>query len=123
MNTYYFCVRVVVAVDVLGFVIVLFQSAVFKHVIFCVCVVVAIRSICFGGCSRLRYRVVSEWCSQIHIRYRVVSEWCFQIHISLQWFGGGAVVHNRKTLYMAPEFIPGLSSVNYSSKITVVKPR
>ena len=53
-------------VDVLSFVIVLFQSGVFEHVLFCVCVVVAIR-VCFGWCSRLRYRVVSEWCSQIHI--------------------------------------------------------
>ena len=42
-----FCVRVVVIVDVLGFVIVLFQSGVFEHVLFCVCVVVAIRA-CFG---------------------------------------------------------------------------
>ena len=42
-----FCVRVVVLADVLDFVIVLFQSGVFEHVIFCVCVVVAIR-VCFG---------------------------------------------------------------------------
>ena len=42
-----FCFRVVVLVDVLGFVIVLFQCGAFKHVLFCVCVVVAIR-VCFG---------------------------------------------------------------------------
>ena len=58
--------HVYVLVDVLGFVIVLFQSGVFKHVLFCVRVVVAIR-VCFGLCFRLRYRVVSEWCFQIYI--------------------------------------------------------
>ena len=42
-----FCVRVVVLVDVLGFVIVLFQSGVFEHVLFYVCVVVTLR-VCFG---------------------------------------------------------------------------
>ena len=36
-----------VLVDVLGFVIVLFQSGVFEHALFCVRVVVAIR-VCFG---------------------------------------------------------------------------
>ena len=42
-----FCVRVVVLVDVLGFVMVLFQSCVIEHVLFCVCVVVAI-CVCIG---------------------------------------------------------------------------
>ena len=42
-----FCVCVVVLVDVLGFVIVLFQCGVFEHVLFCVCVVVAVR-VSFG---------------------------------------------------------------------------
>ena len=42
-----FCVRVVVLVDVLGFVIVLFRGGVFEHVLFCVRMVVAIR-VCFG---------------------------------------------------------------------------
>ena len=44
-------------VDVLGFVIVLFQIGVFERVF--VFVVVAIR-VCFGWCFRLRYRAVSE---------------------------------------------------------------
>ena len=42
-----FCVRVVVLVDVLGFVIVWFQSDVFEYILFCVRVVVATR-VCFG---------------------------------------------------------------------------
>ena len=42
-----FCVRMVVLVYVLGFVVVLFQSGVFEHVLFCVRVVVAIR-VCLG---------------------------------------------------------------------------
>ena len=43
----FFCVRVVVLVYVLGFVIVLFQSGVFEHLLFRLCKVVATR-ICFG---------------------------------------------------------------------------
>ena len=93
-------------VDVLDFVIVLFQSGVFRIHIFCVRVDVVTRLI-FGWCSRLHCRVVWErcfrtracvrvvvairvcfgWCSRL--RYRVVSEWCLQIHISLPWLGGG----------------------------------
>ena len=46
-NTYYFLLHVYVLVDFLGLVIVLFQSVVFEHVLFCVCVDVATR-VCFG---------------------------------------------------------------------------
>ena len=51
-NTYYFVSawlwpQVYVLVDVLDFVIVLFQSGVFEYVLFCVRVVVAKR-VCFG---------------------------------------------------------------------------
>ena len=48
-----------VLVDILDLVIVLFQSG--------ACRVVDAARICFGLCSRLRYRVVSEWCFRIHI--------------------------------------------------------
>ena len=78
-NTYFFVtawflLHVYVLVDVLYFVIVLYQSGVFEYIFVCVLMVVATR-VCFGSGSRLRYRVVSEL--------------CFQIHIVLQWLGGG----------------------------------
>ena len=66
--------HVYVVAEVLDFVIVLFQSGVFEYILFCVHVGVCTR-VCFGWCSRLRYRVVSEW--------------YFWIHIGLQWLGGG----------------------------------
>ena len=66
-------------VDVLGFVIVLFQGGVFEHAfVFAWWLLLYVYQVCFGWCSRLRYRVVSEW--------------CFQIHISLQWLGGGGLL-------------------------------
>ena len=49
--------HVYVLVDILDLVIVLFQSGAFR--------VVDATRICFGLCSRLRYRVVSEWCFRI----------------------------------------------------------
>ena len=55
----------VVLVDVVHFVIVLFQSGVFEYIFFCVREVVA-TPVSFGSCSRLRYRVVSDWGVRVH---------------------------------------------------------
>ena len=92
-NTYYFVsawflLHVYVLVDVLDFVVVLYQSGVFEYISLCVLIVVATR-VCFGSRSRLRFRVVSEW--------------CFQIHVALQWLGGGAVVCMCKTYLCTPK--------------------
>ena len=58
--------HVYVLVDVLDFVIVVASGWCFRIHIICVLMVVATR-VCFGSRSRLRYRVVSEWCFRIHI--------------------------------------------------------
>ena len=78
--------HVYVLVDVLDFVIVLFRIGVFEYMLFCVLMVVATR-VCFGSRSRLRYRVVSEWC--FHYWFTVVG-------------GGGGVVYICKTCLCTP---------------------
>ena len=92
-NTYnfvtkWFLILVYVVVDVLDFVIVLYQSGVFEYILFCVLMVVATR-VCYGSRSRLRDRVVSES--------------CFRIHIDLQGLRGGLLCISAKRTYVRRE--------------------
>ena len=65
-NTYYFVsvwllLHVYVLVDVLDFVMVLFQNGVLKHILF-VSAWMLLHMYVLVDVLRLRYRVVSEWC-------------------------------------------------------------